>query len=281
MNYKFYSMKKLFTCLSFALLTAGAAQAQLQNYSVGQTAPDFTVTDLHGHEHQLSDYSGKWVIIDFFAYWCGPCAQIAPTINEFYRKYGCNNYDIIVLGLEGDGTTAQTQAFEDANGGDPNYPTPTVSGLDGGADPVHNTYGPAAYPTIVLIGPDGQFKNIDIWPISSIATLESAVSSAGGSSALVPHTCALGVDELTVDASAAYPNPTTGDATIAVNMPNQGTVDVVVYSVTGEQLSSTSFEVAGGTTELPVALSSYASGTYFVRLSNGESVSSMIPVVKR
>ena len=149
-------MKKIITSLSF-VLALGLSQAQLNNYSVGQTAPDFTVTDLEGHTHHLSDYAGKWVIVDFFAYWCGPCAATAPTINEFYKKYGCNDYDIVVLGLEYEGTTAQTQDFEDANGGDPNHPTPTVSGLDGGAAAVHSAYGPAAFPTIVLIGADGTF----------------------------------------------------------------------------------------------------------------------------
>jgi thiol-disulfide isomerase/thioredoxin len=272
-------MKKLVT-LSFLLFAAGYSNAQLTNYSVGQTAPDFTVTDLHGHTHHLSDYAGKWVILDFFAYWCGPCAAIAPTINEFYRKYGCNNYDIVVLSLEYEGTTAQTQAFEDANGGDPNYPTPSVSGLDGGAAAVHSTYGPAAFPTIVLIGSDGTFKNIDIWPISSVATIENAVTSAGGGGALVPHTCTLGVGEMTVDASSVYPNPTAGKTTVAVTVPNAGKATAEIVSVSGDILRSNDHILEGGLNELSIDMSSLDAGTYFIRISDGRSVSLMVPVVK-
>lgn len=274
-------MKKLFTLFTATVLTAGLSQAQLNNYTVGQNAPDFTVTDLHGHSHTLSSYAGKWVIVDFFAYWCGPCAQISPIINEFYRKYGCNNYDIVVLALEGDGTTAQTQAFEDANGGDPNYPTPTVSGLNGGGSSVHTTYGPAAYPTIVLIGPDGKFKNIDIWPISGVGTLETAVSNAGGSAALVEHTCTLNVDELTVDAQSVFPNPTTGNATVNVHMPNSAVATVSVYSVSGELISTDTRSLEGGMNQVKLDLQSLKAGTYFVRIGTENSVSSMIPVVKQ
>jgi thiol-disulfide isomerase/thioredoxin len=273
-------MKKLFTCLSFALLSAGYSQAQLANYSVGETAPDFTVTDIHGHTHHLSDYAGKWVILDFFAYWCGPCAGIAPIVNEFYRKYGCNNYDIVVIALEYEGTTAQTVAFEDANGGDPNYPTPSVSGLDGGAAAVHSTYGASAFPTVVLIGTDGKFKNIDIWPIGSVSAIETALTNAGGSAAMVPHTCVLNVSEMTVDASSLYPNPTTGNATISVTAPNSETADLSIWSVSGELISTTTHQLEGGQNLLTIDMSTLKAGTYFVRIGNDAVVSSMIPVVK-
>ena len=57
-------------------------------------------------------------------------AAVAPTVNEFYKKYGCNAYDVIVLSVEYEGTTQQTVDFENANGGD--QLSHSVSGLDGG-----------------------------------------------------------------------------------------------------------------------------------------------------
>ena len=80
------------------------------------------------------------------------------------------------LSVEYEGTTQQTVDFENANGGDLNFPTPTASGLDGGGGAVHSAYGPAAYPTIFLVGPDGLIKNEDIWPISGVSTFENAFS---------------------------------------------------------------------------------------------------------
>jgi thiol-disulfide isomerase/thioredoxin len=272
-------MKKIITSLAL-VLAAGTSQAQLNNFSVGQTAPNFTVTDLHGHTHNLSDYAGKWVILDFFAYWCGPCAAVAPTVNDFYIKYGCNQYDIVVLGLEYEGTEAQTQAFEDANA-DETHPTPSASGLDGGAASVHSVYGPAAFPTIVLIGADGKFKNIDIWPISGVSTLENAVTSAGGGSALVVNSCALGVEEMTVDAQSLFPNPTTGNATINVNMPNAAKADVAVYSVSGDLISTTEAQLEGGANSVNISLNGLKAGTYFVRISSEGTTSATIPVTKQ
>lgn len=275
-------MKK--TLLFFALTLTFMSKAQLNNFSVGQAAPNFTVTDLHGHTHNLSDYAGKWVMIDFFAYWCGPCAATAPIINDFYKKYGCNTYDIVVLALEGEGTTAQTQAFEDANGGDANFPTPTVSGLNGGADAVHAVYGPAAFPTIIIVGPDGLIKNEDLWPISSITSIETAFTSAGASSAMVVNSCSVaGVEELQLTSNAVYPNPTKGNLNFKITSSNTTDLELNVYSVQGSKLLSVSNQkVVGGENNIALDLSDLSEGHYFLesKSTEGFSVRTAFQVVK-
>ena len=279
-------MKSKITILSLLLALSFNFNAQLTNYSVGDAAPDFTVTDLHGKTHKLSDYAGKWVMIDFFAYWCGPCAAVSPIINEFYKKYGCNGFDIIVIGLEGDGTTAQTQDFEDQNGGDANYPTPTVSGLDGGANAVHTLYGPAAYPTIIIVGPDGLIKNADLWPISSISSIETAFNTAGAGATLVAHNCdLLGVNEneSILLESFISPNPSDGNLKLEVNLVNQKNLDVEVYSLLGEKLTSFSYSnLIEGKNNIDMDLTSLQSGYYFVSLKNdkGHSAPLQIQIVK-
>ncbi|MFN5984574.1 MAG: redoxin domain-containing protein [Fluviicola sp.] len=260
-------MKKLLLSLAIAG-SSFASIAQLSTLTVGSTAPNFTVTDLHGHSHTLSEYSGKYVVVDFFAYWCGPCAAIAPTINDFYKKYGCNAYDVVVLAIEYEGTIAQTQAFEDANGGDANFPTPTVAGQNTGAA-VHAAYSPAAFPTIILIGPDGLIKNTDIWPISSVATLETAVTNAGGSSALVVHNCSLAsVEEVSVLESATiYPNPSNLNASISLSSLVNGTMNAEVIDVNGKVISSVSQNVTEGENSISLHTEGIENGTYIVKIT--------------
>lgn len=53
-----------------------------------QTAPDFTVYDMDGNPHKLSDFRGKPVILNFWATWCGYCEAEMPDFEEKYQQYG-------------------------------------------------------------------------------------------------------------------------------------------------------------------------------------------------
>ena len=66
-------------------LAAGETKADAVNKNL---APGFTVYDLEGNAHSLSDFRGKPVIVNFWASWCGPCKREMPDFEEKFREYG-------------------------------------------------------------------------------------------------------------------------------------------------------------------------------------------------
>ena len=70
---------------------------------VGSAAPDFTLTDNNGTQIALKDYKkSKYVLIDFWASWCGPCKEELPYIKNLYQKYRQKGFEIISISTDED-----------------------------------------------------------------------------------------------------------------------------------------------------------------------------------
>jgi thiol-disulfide isomerase/thioredoxin len=59
--------------------------------------PEFTLPDLDGREHRLSDYRGKWVLVNYWATWCPPCLEEMPELEMFHNAR--KDEDAVVLGV--------------------------------------------------------------------------------------------------------------------------------------------------------------------------------------
>lgn len=68
--------------------------------SVGHQAPDFTTTGLDGKPVKLSDYKGKYVMLDFWASWCGPCRAENPNVVKMYKEYHAKGLNILGISLD-------------------------------------------------------------------------------------------------------------------------------------------------------------------------------------
>jgi peroxiredoxin len=66
----------------------------------GSMAPDFEQADTLGHPVRLSSFRGKYVLLDFWASWCGPCRQENPNIVKVYNQYKNKNFTIIGISLD-------------------------------------------------------------------------------------------------------------------------------------------------------------------------------------
>lgn len=75
--------------MEIGLATAPAeTEGPEETRAQASAAPDFTVYDLDGNAHKLSDFRGKPVILNFWASWCGPCKMEMPDLEKAYQEYG-------------------------------------------------------------------------------------------------------------------------------------------------------------------------------------------------
>jgi thiol-disulfide isomerase/thioredoxin len=68
--------------------------------AIGFTAPDFMVSDPSGKQISLHGYRGKYVLVDFWASWCGPCRAENPNVVKAYGKYHSDKFDILGVSLD-------------------------------------------------------------------------------------------------------------------------------------------------------------------------------------
>lgn len=111
-------------------------------------APDFTLTDIEGQTHKLSDYRGKDVVVAFWTTWAGPCKLEVPHLKELRNEISKDKLAILAISSE---PTALVKAFAAEQG--INYTVLTSSGnLPSPFDQVKNI------PSTFFIDPDGRFK---------------------------------------------------------------------------------------------------------------------------
>lgn len=74
--------------------------ANLTALQPGKMAPDFKLPTPEGDSISLSDYRGKYVLVDFWASWCGPCRQENPNIVRMYNRFKGKNFEILGVSLD-------------------------------------------------------------------------------------------------------------------------------------------------------------------------------------
>jgi Peroxiredoxin len=69
---------------------------------IGQKFLDLEEADTDGNMHKLSEYvgQGKWVLVDFWASWCGPCKAEMPNVRDAYKQYHDKGFDVVGLSFD-------------------------------------------------------------------------------------------------------------------------------------------------------------------------------------
>jgi peroxiredoxin len=133
----------------------------------GSKAPDFTLLDLNGKQHKLSDYKGKTVMVNFWGTWCPPCKDEMPAIQHQFDKRDKQNVEFLALNLGESKITVQS--FVDQ------YKITFPILLDDN-EATRKRYGVSQYPTTFFITPDGKISKIMIGEMTE-AYIEKTLAS--------------------------------------------------------------------------------------------------------
>jgi cytochrome c biogenesis protein CcmG, thiol:disulfide interchange protein DsbE len=140
------------------LLVFGLVSKGSSGISVGDAAPTAPLPRLEGGgSESLTDYRGRWVLVNFWASWCLPCREEAPALERFQREHGGPRFT--VLGIDSRDLTSDGLAFARE------YRLSYPQLRDGDGDAAED-YGTTGVPENFLVDPKGKVRLLWRGPVS-------------------------------------------------------------------------------------------------------------------
>ncbi|HYE73705.1 MAG TPA: TlpA disulfide reductase family protein [Blastocatellia bacterium] len=122
---------------------------------VGGDVPDFEFTDFNGKKRKLSEFRGKYLLLDFWGMWCGPCRRELPYLKAAYSRYQARGLEILGMNTDEPEIASQLKPQLEKNG--LTWPQAKRESITG----VIRSFRVHSYPTTMLIGPDGKILSLN------------------------------------------------------------------------------------------------------------------------
>ena len=129
---------------------------RMADFGVGSTMPDFTLQTPEGGEIEMKDFRGKYVLVDFWASWCGPCLREMPNVVKLYKECKGKNFEIFGVSLDNN-KDAWVKAIE-KNG----MKWPQGSDLRGWSSEPAKLCNVSGIPFTVLLDPEGKVIAVNL-----------------------------------------------------------------------------------------------------------------------
>lgn len=129
---------------------------QLESSSLGKEAPNFSTIDMNGKKLQLSDFKGKYVLLDFWASWCVPCRHGSPHMIALYEQFHPKGLEVIGIASDDSKPDAWRKAIIKDNVGTWHN---VLQGLDKSKplqNGINSKFSVMSLPTKILINPTGK-----------------------------------------------------------------------------------------------------------------------------
>lgn len=144
---------------------------KLEKVAVGNPSVDFTSVTPSGEELSLSDFRGKYVLINFWASWCPYCREENPYLVKTYNSLQSDDFEILSVSLDRE-KDAWVKGIEDDN-----MPWPQVSDLKGWNNDAADLYVVRSIPQNVLINPDGTIIDRNLGHVELESRLKQLLQS--------------------------------------------------------------------------------------------------------
>ena len=156
-------MKMKLSAILISLLWSACVFAQAEEkkeapfgFQLNDTAVDFVQKDLKDKDIRLSDFKGRYVLIDFWASWCAPCRSEMPAFITVYNQYHSKGFEILAVSLDKK-KEMWTQAIEKEK-----IPWVNVCDFKGWTGAAARAYKIIALPSNLLVDPSGKIIAKDL-----------------------------------------------------------------------------------------------------------------------